>query len=806
VKLRIRTLLLGLTTLAIVIVEAAQLSLDIRDRIHTARIHFDEQTARLATAGRPLLLNALVVGDLATAEQILRHLNAGLHWRRVVLFESDGKEMILDASPASLPESGAPRWLAQRLPLDPRASRLEIAAGPRVYAVLEVTPSSLQLEEELWSGIRYTAYTTVIPLAVLLVGLNFILAYGLRPIQELGRGAARLGAGDLSVRIPASGLADIAQTVHAFNTMAANLETAKSALEQREAERRKAERRQAARFAVTRVLAETDASGDPLDRILEAIGDSLEWDWGEFWRVDPETKSLRRVSAWRTRDVPSAAAFEATRSALSVGRGSGLLGEVWAQGRALWGAAGTADPAFGSQAAAEAAGLTSAFAFPVHDRDTTGVIVFFSREDRALDVDLLAVAGDIGRQVGQFLERRYAEDTLRDTEEQLRQSQKMEAIGKLAGGVAHDFNNLLTVIIGRCGIILNRLGTTHQVSRDLEMVRTTAERAARLTRQLLAFGRKQVLQPQPLDINVAVEGIAPMLRRLIGEDIEHMVRLRPGVGRVMADPSQIEQVIVNLVVNARDAMPHGGRLMIETANVDLDAAYLRRHPGSQGGAHVLLAVSDTGIGMDAEIRARIFEPFFTTKDPGKGSGLGLSTVYGIVQQSGGAVWVYSEPGQGAVFKVYLPRIDAGVESATPAETPVDTTTPRGSETILLVEDQEEVRELARDILLEHGYTVLEAGDPDEAWPIFNHHKSTIDLLLTDVVMPRASGRQLADRVLPVRPDLRVLYMSGYTDQAIVQHGVLEAGIAYLEKPFTIDTLTRKVREVLDAPAVAPSTA
>ena len=798
-NLRIRTLLLGLTTLAIVIVEGAQLTFDITDRISTARAHFAEQTGRLASAGRPLLLNALVVGDLATAEQILRHLNAGLNWRRVVLYEADGREKILDASPASLPESAAPRWLARRLPLDLRETRLEIAAGPRVYAVLDVTPSSLQLEDELWSGIRYTAYTTIIPLVLLLIGLNFILAYGLRPIQELGRGAARLGAGDLSVRIPATGLADIAQTVNAFNTMAANLETARSALEQREAERRKAERRQAARFAVTRVLAETDAVGDPLERILEAIGQSIEWDWGEFWRVDPDTKALRRASIWRAPHM-AAASFDAPRSALSIARGSGLLGETWAQSRALWGAAGTADPVFGSRAVAEAAGLTSAFAFPVPDREVIGVTVFFSREERPSDVDLLAVAGDIGRQVGQFLERRFAETTLRDTEEQLRQSQKMEAIGKLAGGVAHDFNNLLTVIIGRCGILLNRLGPTHQLSRDLEMVRTTAERAARLTRQLLAFGRKQVLQPQPLDVNLAVEGIAPMLRRLIGEDVEHMVRLRPGVGRVMADPSQIEQVIVNLVVNARDAMPQGGRLMLETANVDLDAAYLRRHPGSQIGPHVMLAVSDTGVGMDAETRARVFEPFFTTKDPGKGSGLGLSTVYGIVQQSGGAVWVYSEPGQGAVFKVYLPRIDADVESTTDDAAP-STATPRGTETILLVEDQEEVRELARDILLEHGYTVLEAGDPEEAWPVFDKHRATIDLLLTDVVMPRASGRQLADRLAPHRPDLKVLYMSGYTDQAIVQHGVLEAGIAYLEKPFTIDTLTHKVRDVLDAPAV-----
>jgi signal transduction histidine kinase/CheY-like chemotaxis protein len=509
--------------------------------------------------------------------------------------------------------------------------------------------------------------------------------------------------------------------------------------------------------------------------------------------VDVATDVLRRALAWHLpgRD---ATAFDTARPSLAFARGEGLLGEAWASSKAAW--ADADDPVFGGRAAADAGGLTTAVAFPVGARDVTGVMVFFGREARPVDDDLMTVVADIGRQIGQYLDRRDAEATLRETEEQLRQAQKMEAIGKLAGGVAHDFNNLLTVIIGRCDLLASRLGESGPHGRDVTMIRTAADRAAALTRQLLAFGRKQVLQPRALDLNIVVEDIAPMLRRLIGEDIELVVRLRPQAGHVMADQSQVEQVIVNLVVNARDAMPRGGQLTIETASIDLDPAYVGRHPGTRTGAHVMLAVSDTGVGMDAETQARIFEPFFTTKEPGKGSGLGLAMVYGIVKQSGGTVFVYSEPEQGTVFKVYLRRVEVVAEPQWQA--PAQAPPPRGSETILLVEDQREVRELARDILEKHGYTVLEAGDAEEAWTIFDGYREAVDLLLTDVVMPGRSGRELADRLTAARPDLRVLYMSGYTDQAIVHRGVLDEGIAYLEKPFTAPTLTRAVRAVIDA--------
>jgi two-component system cell cycle sensor histidine kinase/response regulator CckA len=797
-KFRLRALLLGFTSLAIVVVELGQLALDVRNRVGAAEVRLAAQTHRLAAAATPVLLNALVVGDLATAEQVLRHLNSDLTWRQVVLYEGDGRQLMLDASPASLPPPAAPSWLGSRLRMERRETRHQIAAGPRVYAVLAVTPSSRKLEDDLWAGIRSTAATTLVLIGVLLVLMNLILRYGLRPVQELGRSAARLGAGDLSARMPETRLVEIAPTALAFNTMAGNLEQVMAALEQRVAERQRSERRQAARFAVTRALAEPDEPDGALRRILEAIGGSIGWEWGEFWREDPDVAVLRRAVVWHAPHA-AAAAFEAPRPVLTFARGAGLLGRVWAGGQAAWALAGVDDPAFGGRAAAAAVGFTTAFAFPVRGRGVTGVMMFFSHDAQPRDGALLATATDLGVQIGQFLDRREAEETLRATEEQLRQAQKMEAIGKLAGGVAHDFNNMLTVVIGRCSLLIRRLGPDDPVGHELDIVRTTAERAAMLTRQLLAFGRKQVLQPRSLDLNAVVDGIAPMLRRLIGEDVEQVIRMRPGLGRVMADPSQIEQVIVNLVVNARDAMPGGGQLTIETAHVDPDAAYARRHPGAPVGAHVMLAVSDTGVGMDAETRARVFEPFFTTKEPGKGTGLGLATVYGIVKQSGGTVEVDSERGQGAVFRIYLPRLDAPAELPPPEA--ALSLTPSGAETILLVEDQDDVRALAADILRAHGYTVLEAADPVEARQIGNRNHEPIDLLLTDVVMPRASGPELAEELAPVRPEMKVLFMSGYTDQAIVHHGVLDSGVAYLEKPFSVETLTRRVRAVLDAPAL-----
>jgi PAS domain S-box-containing protein len=379
----------------------------------------------------------------------------------------------------------------------------------------------------------------------------------------------------------------------------------------------------------------------------------------------------------------------------------------------------------------------------------------------------------------------------RELEQQFRQAQKMEAVGRLAGGIAHDFNNLLTAITGYAEIMLAKLPGSDPLRRDAEEIRKAGDRAASLTRQLLAFSRRQMLRPRVLDLNAVVAETESMLRRLIGEDIELVTDLARGLGHVRTDPGQMAQVLVNLAVNARDAMPDGGELRIETADADVGLGFARRHPPMQPGSYVRLSLIDTGVGMDAEILSHVFEPFFTTKEQGAGTGLGLSTVYGIVKQSGGFVWVSSEPGHGTRFDVYLPRVDAELEldPAPPEASPLF-----GTETILLVEDEDVVRELVCEILESNGYTVLEARDGEAALDIFRGHEGPIDLLLTDVVMPRMGGRDLAERVTAQRPDVRVLFMSGYASSAV---GSLAPGAAFVQKPFSTAALAERVREVLD---------
>ncbi|MFA6147185.1 MAG: PAS domain S-box protein [bacterium] len=386
---------------------------------------------------------------------------------------------------------------------------------------------------------------------------------------------------------------------------------------------------------------------------------------------------------------------------------------------------------------------------------------------------------------------------VRRMEEQLRQSQKMEAVGRLAGGVAHDFNNLLTAISGYSELLLHRLPAYSTLRRNVEEIRKAGDRAAALTRQLLAFSRRQVLQPKVLDLNTVVTTMEQMLRRLIGEDIELLTDLSPSLSRVKADPGQIEQVIVNLAVNARDAMPGGGRITVSTADTCLSPAYAAAHPEVRPGPHVLLSVADTGHGMSDETQAHLFEPFFTTKERGKGTGLGLATVYGIVQQSGGHIRVNSAADSGSTFLIYLPRVETAEDRVQGTDRPSLPHPSPGTETILLAEDEEVVRRLTREILSENGYKVLEAENGREALLLSEAHRGEIHLLLTDVVMPKMSGRELTERIRPLRPGLRILYMSGYTDDAILRHGVLEDGIPFLQKPFTPEDLARKVREVLD---------
>ncbi|HEY3205028.1 MAG TPA: response regulator [Thermoanaerobaculia bacterium] len=441
-------------------------------------------------------------------------------------------------------------------------------------------------------------------------------------------------------------------------------------------------------------------------------------------------------------------------------------------------------------------------------------------KELGLDIPVIVVSGSVGEEIaaqtmkagahdfilkGNFrrlipavereLEQARERRARRQAEEQLRQSQKMEAIGQLAGGVAHDFNNLLTAILGYAEFLATRLREDPAGLAEVEEIRKAGERAASLTRQLLAFSRRQVLEPKVLDLNAIVRGVEKMLNRLIEANVDLVATLDPSLSSVHADAGQIEQVIMNLVVNARDAMPRGGKLTIETANVELDEAYARQHAPTKPGHYVMLAVSDSGLGMDAETQSHIFEPFFTTKEQGKGTGLGLSTVYGIVQQSGGHIWVYSEPGRGTTFKVYLPRVEGTVETA---ESPPPAVPVRATETILLVEDDEALRRLALKTLQGLGYTVLDAGCGSDALDIARRSSGPVDLILTDVVMPEMSAAELTARLRRIRPQARLLYMSGYTDEAIVRHDVLAPGTAFLQKPFTPASLARKVREVLTA--------
>jgi len=383
-------------------------------------------------------------------------------------------------------------------------------------------------------------------------------------------------------------------------------------------------------------------------------------------------------------------------------------------------------------------------------------------------------------------------------ENQLQQARRMEAVGRLAGGVAHDFNNLLTIIKGYVELALNRCQNQTELRNDILHVEEASDRAVGLVRQLLAFGRKQVMKPKLLDLNSIVLNLDPLLRRLLNETIEMKTIVDEKIGTVKADPGQIEQVILNLVVNARDAMPEGGRLVIETGNAELDANYFHDPIVITPGPYVVLAVSDTGTGMTPETASHIFEPFYTTKESGRGTGLGLATVYGIVKQSGGYIWLYSEPGKGSTFKVYLPRVEGVPESISNQESPVSASAaPKGRETILLVEDEPDVRELTRTILSGRGYAVLEAQDAEEAMRLAAKHKGKIRLLLTDVVMPGMSGRELAKRLTEQHRDLRVLYMSGYTQKLMAEDGTLEEGVSFLQKPFAPQALMQKVRDAID---------
>jgi PAS domain S-box-containing protein len=450
----------------------------------------------------------------------------------------------------------------------------------------------------------------------------------------------------------------------------------------------------------------------------------------------------------------------------------------------------------------------SVLAIPlIHQEGVIGALAIIDRAGRLFSPEDTRLAQAFADQAATALENAHlyqelqrAYDKLSHTQDQLIHAQKMEAVGRLAGGIAHDFNNLLTVIMGRADLVLTRLRGKDRLRRNLELILSAADNAASLTRQLLAFSRRQVLLPGVIDLNTVVINVRTMLQWLIGEDIRVIIHPARGLGRIKADPGQLEQVVMNLAVNARDAMRHGGQLIIETSEVELDEAFAREHLGVQAGRYVRLKVQDTGCGMGPETLAHIFEPFFTTKEPGRGTGLGLSTVYGIITQSGGNISVTSSPGEGTTFTIDLPRIEDRL-APTPSGSP-QTRLPPGTETVLLVEDEATVRSVAREVFQMAGYTVLEAATGEEALERVGRHSGVIHLLVTDVVMPGMNGRELADRLAVDHPALEVLYLSGYTDDAIARHGVLRAGVELLHKPFTPDTLARRVREVLDKKASA----
>jgi signal transduction histidine kinase len=478
---------------------------------------------------------------------------------------------------------------------------------------------------------------------------------------------------------------------------------------------------------------------------------------------------------------------------------SAAWSEVWETGKPVWTPDGMRDPRWATRELLPGFPRHSALFVPtpVRNEIVGGLFVLRWGAGRApLPTELRLVEG-IAAQVGLAFERREAEVTRARLEAELRHAQKMDAIGRLASGVAHDFNNILTVILGRSEILRGTLTREHPLYRHADLIQRSAERASTLTQQLLALSRKQVLEPRVLDLGVVLGGLNKMLRRLIGEHIDLTVAAPAGLGRVKADPGQVQQVILNLVVNARDAMPDGGRLVVEATNVELDDSLARADPDARPGRYVMLSVADSGVGMDKETQAHLFEPFFSTKGPGKGTGLGLATVYGIVKQSGGLVTCESQVGEGTTFRIYLPQVDDPVDAVGGEAEPA--VAAQGSETILLVEDDEFLRATASEMLELYGYRVVDARHPGEALLLAERRAEQLDLLLTDVVMPQMNGPELASRVSALRPRIKTLFMSGYADDPTFQQAGLPPGVALLRKPFSADVLAHKVREVLDGP-------
>ena len=559
-------------------------------------------------------------------------------------------------------------------------------------------------------------------------------------------------------------------------------------------ERKRAQARQNLQYSLTRIFAEEETVDSAMPKILQATCENLGWEAGERFHVDHKADLLRLSDVWIAPTFSEVEQFLPVLRKRTFKRGEGFNGDAWESEQPIWSNDIINDPRTINIQAAKELGVHGAIAFPISANKTvTDVVTFYSRQYLEPDEQMLEMMAYIGQQIGQFIERKEAESALKISEERLQQSQKMEAVGRLAGGIAHDFNNILTAITGYSDLTLRKLPPDSPLRRNIEGIKKAAKRAAELTSRLLAFSRKSVLQLKTVNLNETVSHVDQMLGRLIGEDIQLLTVLEPKLWPTKTDPTQIELALLNLAVNARDAMPSGGKMTIETANVILDENYTQKHTDVIPGKYVMLAVSDTGHGMDEETQSHIFEPFFTTKQKGKGTGLGLSTVYGIVKQSKGHVSFYTELGKGTTFKVYLPSVQ---DETVITQIPDDDYLTTGWETILLVEDEEAVRESTKEILILCGYNVIEAENGLRALEICAEYKEPIHLVLTDVVMPRMNGSELATRLLSILPHTKILFMSGYTDDAIIHHGVLEEGINFIEKPFTPDSLARKIREVL----------
>jgi PAS domain S-box-containing protein len=647
--------------------------------------------------------------------------------------------------------------LAQEIPGSDRGDLYDFAVPIRVdaerWGTARIGLSRRRMEAEIVATRRRLALLAVLVLAGAGLASALVARRIARPVRQLAVGAVAISHGELLQRVETTTSDEIGQLATAFNDMARQLHEQRSALlQQRTA-------LEAAHGELRRRFAELSDLKSYTDHVLDSLVNGI-----VTINLDGRVITLNGA-AEALLGCPAVAAARGRHVTDILGHSPELVAIL--QAAIQWRTGRTVTVTLPNRQGGVVPVEVTTSTLKGGDEQDLGVIVVLR--------DLTAV---------------------RALEAQLRHAQKMEAVGRLAGGVAHDFNNLLTVITGRSQLLLLKLAPESSLRRDVELVEETAHRASALTRQLLAFSRKQMVQPRVVDLNEVVRGMETMLSRLIGEDIALATRLDPTAGCVRADPAQLEQMIVNLAVNARDAMPLGGRLTLETSFVRLDEGFARQNVGLRPGPHVRLAVRDTGVGMDGLIKAHLFEPFFTTKGPGKGTGLGLATVYGIVTQSGGAIRVDSEPGQGALFTVDLPRVDAPADLR--GDPGIPAAAPHGSETVLLVEDEPAVRGLARDILHQQGYTVLEAADGDEALRVGRDHGGPIHLLVTDVVMPQMGGRELADRLQAGRREVKVLYVSGYTDDAILHQGVSETGTAFLPKPFTASALAHKVREVLDA--------